>query len=150
MLRVPIRKDIAEYKSKFIGKMSVRTIATVAIAVISGLLIGAYMYFALGIEFDTSQWIIVPVGVVIWTIGIVRPMNFSMEEFIPLWSQHHLTPDRCEYVSSIYLLSGSESESKGDISQITSTYKRLRSGKGAEALSPTDIYCNSEEYLNER
>lgn len=145
MLRVPIRKDISEYKSKTLGKMTTRTLATVAAAFGAGIGIGAYMYFALGVDFNYSQWMIFPVCLAIWAIGCYRPMGFDMEQFLPLWIQHELTSDKCEYISTLYLNDTVASEMTSDSSQITKAYAHLRSTKGIEALEPSETYGTNKE-----
>lgn len=145
MLRVPIRKDISEYKSKTLGKMTTRTLATVAAAFGVGVGIGAYMYFALGIDFNYSQWVIFPVCLAIWAIGCYRPMGFDMEQFLPLWIQHELTTDKCEYTSMLYLNDSATNAMTSDPSQITKAYSRLRATKGIEALSPSETYGITKE-----
>ncbi len=145
MLRVPIRKDISEYKSKTLGMMTTRTLITVAVAFGVGVGIGAYMYFALGIDFNYSQFVIFPVCLAIWAIGCVRPMGFDMEQFLPLCIQHELTNDKCVYTSTLYLNDAKVNSMASDSSQITKAYSRLRSTKGIEALSPSETYSTNKE-----
>ena len=48
MLSVAVHKDIAEYQPKVVGKMTGRTLASIAGALGCSVLTGLYIYFVLG------------------------------------------------------------------------------------------------------
>lgn len=140
MLRVPIRKDIAEYKTKIIGKMTLRTLISIGVAVGASLLIGGYMYFALGLDWNVSQFLIMPTCVAIWAFGFWKPMGLPMEQFLPIFIQHAFTQDKCVYVTSFYLDDTVERSADDDDSSVTNSYNRLCKTKGIESWSPSESH----------
>ncbi len=100
MLSVAIHKDIGEYEPKIVGKLTKRSLASIAAALGSAVAIGSWCYFALGVGYDGSMAAILTTSMGIWAAGFWRPMGMPPEEFVPLWLRRQLTDDRALYESA--------------------------------------------------
>ncbi|WP_164437824.1 PrgI family protein [Streptococcus equi] len=103
MLSVTVHKDIAEYQPKVVGKMTLRTIVSLAGALGSSILTGLYIYFVLGLNVGDYTIIIYAISLPFWLCGFFRPKGLPFEQFFPLWLKAKLKDDRIFYIPSFYL-----------------------------------------------
>jgi hypothetical protein len=139
VLSVAVHKDVAEYQPKIIGKLTGRTLASIAAALGAGLAVGGYMYFVLGISSDVTQYFVFAVTLPFWCMGFMRPKGMAFEKFVPLWIQHNFTDNRLFYTSSIYRVIGQDADEK-EISEhehISKSWEKLRKTNGIEAWAPS-------------
>lgn len=73
MLSVAVHKDIAEYQPKVVGKMTGRTLASIAGALGCSVLTGLYIYFVLGWNVGDNMMLIYAVSLPFWCCGFIRP-----------------------------------------------------------------------------
>ena len=103
MLSVAVHKDIAKYEPKIIGKMTMRTLLSIAGALSISVLAGLYLYFVLGLNVGDYTLIIYGVSMPFWCMGFVRPCGMPFEKFIPLWLQANFGKNQIFYVPSMRL-----------------------------------------------
>lgn len=133
MLSVPVRKDISEYQSKILGKLTLRTLIVIISAVSAAIAIACIFQFALGIDWSRAQLLVYAVTFAIWAVGLKRPCGMSVEKFAPFWVRHNLTDDRCVYVSSPKAERRDRSTPKK--LRLSAAYSRLAATPGIEAMS---------------
>lgn len=138
MLSVAVQKDIAEYQPKVIGKMTARTLFSIAGALGFSVLAALYIYFVLGLSVGDNMMVIYAVSLPFWCCGFVRPKGLPFEKFVPLWLRAELGESRINYIPTLYL-SGlatlpEKSERKGKV--YGKQYRKLCRLKGIEAYSP--------------
>ena len=85
MLSVAVHKDIAEYQPKVVGKMTGRTLASIAGALGCSVLTGLYIYFVLGWNVGDNMMLIYAVSLPFWCCGFIRPKGMPFERFAVLW-----------------------------------------------------------------
>lgn len=142
MLSVAVHKDIAEYQPKIIGKMTSRTLVSIAGALGMSVLSAVYMYFVLGLNPGDYMFVIYAVSLPFWCCGFVRPHGMPFEKFAPLWLRANFTNDRIFYVPSMLLAGlGNEGTSaaknenkKGSV--YGKAYRKQCNLKGIESYSP--------------
>ncbi|MDR6939240.1 PrgI family protein [Arcanobacterium hippocoleae] len=139
MLSVTVHKDIAEYQPKVVGKMTMRTLISLAGALGSSILAGLYIYFVLGLNVGEYTIIIYAISLPFWLCGFFRPKGMPFEKFAPLWVKAKLSNDRIFYTPSFYLAGVCETphshcKKKGNVYE--KYYRKERSLKGIEAYSP--------------
>ena len=138
MLSVAVHKDIAEYQPKVVGKMTGRTLASIAGALGCSVLTGLYIYFVLGWNVGDNMMLIYAVSLPFWCCGFIRPKGMPFEQFAPLWLKANFTNDRIFYKPSMRLaglLSESEnSKQKGTI--YGKHYRKQGNLRGIESYSP--------------
>ena len=101
MLSVTVHKDIAEYQPKVVGKMTGRTLVSVAGALGVSVLTGVYLYFVLGLNPGDYMMVIYAVSLPFWCCGFIRPKGMPFEKFVPLWLRAKFTDDRIFYTPSM-------------------------------------------------
>lgn len=138
MLSVAVHKDIAEYQPKLIGKMTTRTLVSIAGALLVSVLAGLYIYFVLGLNVGDNTMIIYAVSLPFWCIGFVKPCGMPFEQFAPLWFKANFTNDRIFYKPSMRLAGlfteTDEAKQKGTI--YGKHYRKQGELRGIEAYSP--------------
>lgn len=139
MLSVAVHKDIGEYQPKLIGKMTTRTLASIAGALGASILAGLYIYFVLGLAVGDCMFVIYAVSLPFWACGFVRPSGMKFEEFVPLWLRANFTSDRIFYVPS-HIRAGlvaDPCDTKRRKGRSYDKYQRKqRSLRGVESYSP--------------
>ena len=139
MLSVTVHKDIAEYQPKVVGKMTGRTLVSVAGALGVSVLTGVYLYFVLGLNPGDYMMVIYAVSLPFWCCGFIRPKGMPFEKFVPLWLRAKVTDDRIFYTPSM-TQSGLvrdpdiHTQKKGSI--YGKYYRKQGELKGIEAYSP--------------
>lgn len=103
MLSVAVQKDIAEYQPKVVGKLTLRTLLSIAGALGFSVLAGLYIYFVLGLNVGDYMIVIYAVSLPFWCCGFVRPKGMPFEQFVPLWLKAQFTNDRIYYKPSMQL-----------------------------------------------
>lgn len=109
MLSVAVHKDVGEYQPKVIGKMTARTLVSIAGALGCSLLAGLYIYFVLGLNPGDNMFIIYAVSLPFWCCGFIRPHGMPFEQFAPLWLRANFENDHIFYKPSMCLSSRSVS-----------------------------------------
>ena len=139
MLSVTVHKDIAEYQPKVVGKMTGRTLVSVAGALGDSEPTGDYLYFVLGLNPGDYMMVIYAVSLPFWCCGFIRPKGMPFEKFVPLWLRAKFTDDRIFYTPSM-TQSGLvrdpdiHTQKKGSI--YGKYYRKQGELKGIEAYSP--------------
>lgn len=139
MLSVAVHKDIGEYQPKVVGKMTGRTLVSIAGALGMSLASGLYMYFVLGMDPGDNMMIIYAVSLPFWCCGFVRPHGMPFEKFAPLWIKANFTNDRIFYLPSMALarVAGvvkARNKQKGSV--YDKVYRKQCGLKGIESYSP--------------
>lgn len=137
MLSVAVHKDIAEYQPKIVGKMTGRTLVSIAGALGCSVLTGLYLYFVLGLNPGDYMMVIYAVSLPFWCCGFFRPKGMPFEQFVPLWLKANFGDDRIFYTPSMrlaHLIGGNKKEGKENI--YGKHYRKQCSLKGIEAYSP--------------
>ena len=139
MLSVAIHKDIGEYQPKVIGKMTGRTLVSIAGALGAAVASGPYMYFVLGLNPGDNMMVIYAVSLPFWCCGFVRPHGMPFEQFAPLWLRANFSADRIFYLPSMALAGltakvGAPKNKKGSV--YGKAYRKQCSLRGIEAYSP--------------
>ena len=140
MLSVAVHKDVGEYQPKVIGKMTARTLVSIAGALGCSLLAGLYIYFVLGLNPGDNMFIIYAVSLPFWCCGFIRPHGMPFEQFAPLWLRANFENDHIFYKPSmvlaglIYRSEDRPTKKKGGV--YANGSQKQTSGKGVEANSP--------------
>ena len=103
MLSVAVHKDIAEYQPKVVGKMTGRTLASIAGALGCSVLTGLYIYFVLGWNVGDNMMLIYAVSLPFWCCGFIRPKGMPFERFAVLWLKANFGVERIFYTPSMQL-----------------------------------------------
>lgn len=139
MLSVAVHKDVGEYQPKVIGKMTTRTLVSIAGALGCAVLAAVYIYFVLGLNPGDNMFIIYAVSLPFWCCGFIRPHGMPFEHFVPLWLRANFENDRIFYKPSL-LLSGlidrDERSSKKKGGVYGKSYRKQCGLKGIESYSP--------------
>ena len=96
-LHMPVQKDIGEYEEKIVGKMTLRTIACLALGFGSAVAAGALFRLALGLDASTMAFPIMLCSMPFWLAGFWRPLGMRAEEFAPLLWAHEANGQRLAY-----------------------------------------------------
>ncbi len=139
MLSVAVHKDIAEYKPKVIGKLTMRTLVSIVGALSVSVLCGLYIYFVLNLNVGDFMFVIYAVSLPFWCCGFIQPKGMYFEKFAPLWIRSKFTNDRIFYVPSMQLagLVNSTDRSGGKEGKVYGKHYRKQCRlKGAESYSP--------------
>lgn len=139
MLSITVHKNIAEYQPKIVGKLTMRTLMSLAGALGSSILAGLYIYFVLGWNVGDSTLIIYAVSLPFWLCGFFRPKGMPFEQFFPLWIKAKFTDDRIFYTPSLYRAGIAEKPEAKRTKKGTTYdkyYRKERALKGIEAYSP--------------
>lgn len=139
MLSIAVHKDIGEYQPKIIGKMTSRTLVSIAGALGASVACGLYMYFVLGLNPGDYMMVIYTVSLPFWACGFIRPHGMPFEQFAPLWLRANFSDDRIFYVPSMALSGlatreGRNHTKKGGV--YGKAYRKQCSLNGIEAYSP--------------
>ena len=134
MLSVCVHKDVSEYQPKIVGKLTKRSLVSIALALGVGLVIGAWSYFVWGIGYEDTMYPILLCSFSIWAAGFWRPLGMPAEQFIPLYLRHLLTEDVALLKTGVAL--SIEAEERAALDAEGRVRSRLR---GVEALSPTQL-----------
>ena len=124
MLSVAVHKDIAEYQPKVVGKMTGRTLASIAGALGCSVLTGLYIYFVLGWNVGDNMMLIYAVSLPFWCCGFIRPKGMPFERFY--------TPSM--QLSGLVGPSDGKNTKKGRV--YGKHYRKQCNLKGIEAYSP--------------
>ena len=138
MLSVAVHKDIGEYQPKVVGKMTARTLVSIAGALGMSFLSALYMYFVLGLNPGDNMLVIYAVSLPFWCCGFIKPHGMPFEQFAPLWVRANFENDRIFYTPSMALsgLVGSVDKTKKKGSAYGKTYTKQNGLRGIESYSP--------------
>lgn len=139
MLSVAVHKDIAEYQPKVVGKMTGRTLASIAGALGCSVLTGLYIYFVLGWNVGDNMMLIYAVSLPFWCCGFIRPKGMPFERFAVLWLKANFGVERIFYVPSMQLSGLIDSPDGKNVKKgrvYGKHYRKQCSLKGIEAYSP--------------
>lgn len=96
-LQIPIQKDIGEYQEKIVGKMSFRTLVCVAGGFASTIAAACIVYFGFGVPVANATLPVMAAALPFWLAGFWRPFGMKLEEFLPLFADHHLSVQHMLY-----------------------------------------------------
>jgi len=133
MLSVAVHKDIGEYKPKFVGKLTVRTLIAIAGAIGGVLLLSAYCFFVLGISIADNIWMIWIVAIPFWAAGFWQPHKMDPEKFVALWLRHNLSSGQMKYIPTPRSSGYMKNIERGAYND---SYKNFAKVKGIENYSP--------------
>lgn len=138
MLSVAVHKDVAEYKPKIIGKLTIRTLLSICGAVGSAVLAGLYLNFILGASVTANSFIIYVVSTPFWLIGFWSPKGMKFEEFLSAWIRHKLSHPKIYYVPSMIKMNyiKDNSNKKGKRNIYDKQYRKFIRIRGIECYSP--------------
>ena len=138
MLSVAVHKDICEYQPKVVGKMTARTLVSIAGALGMSVLSALYLYFVLGLNPGDYMMVIYAVSLPFWCCGFIRPHGMPFEQFAPLWLKANFASDRIFYTPSAVLAGFIEHADKPmkKGSAYGKTYRKQNGLRGIESYSP--------------
>lgn len=96
-LSMPVQKDIGEYEEKIVGKMTLRTIACLALGFGSAIAAGAFLRLGLGLDASALAFPIMLCSMPFWLAGFWRPFGMRAEELAPLLLAHEMNDQRLVY-----------------------------------------------------
>lgn len=97
MLTAEIHKDLTRYKAKVVAGLSARTLACVAAALATGVAVGAYLTWVLGLEFEQVSIFIYASTIPLWALGFWEPSGMKPEKWLGLWLRHQGARSRLSY-----------------------------------------------------
>lgn len=139
MLSVAVHKDLGEYQPKIIGKLTARTLVSIAGALLLSVLTGCYLFFVLGLDVGDNMVVIYAVSLPFWLCGFFKPKGMPFEKFFPLWLLYKLTENRLHYTPTMFrigLVSQPGRHVKKEGSIYAKPYRKLLQQRGIEAYSP--------------
>lgn len=138
MLSVAVHKDIAEYQPKVVGKLTLRTLVSIAGALGCSILTGLYIYFVLGWNVGDNMILIYIVSLPFWCCGFFRPSGMMFEHFAMQWLRANFGISRIFYIPSMQLsgLIGQSGDNRKKGKVYGKQYRKQCSLKGIEAYSP--------------
>ena len=135
MLSVAVHKDIAEYQPKVVGKMTGRTLASIAGAPGCSVLTGLYIYFVLGWNVGDNMMLIYAVSLPFWCCGFIRPKGCPSSGSpsygsrpTSAWSASS-TPPRCNSAVSSARPMGRTPRKEGSMGNTTESNATSRESK---------------------
>ena len=146
-LSLPVQKDLNQYQPKIIGKLTKRTLISIACAIAAALLMGIYINFVIRVSIDDFGWLIILVAVPIWVLGFAKPAQMVAEKWFPLWVKHNFSLNQVRYIPS-YKMQTTASERKkkeyGKQAKKRDGYnrkiQRCFTGNGAERMRPSEVF----------
>lgn len=96
-LSMPVQKDIGEYEEKIVGKMTLRTIACLALGFGSAIGAGVFVRYGLGLDVSRAALPIMLCSMPFWLAGFWRPFGMRAEELAPLLWAHEANGQRLIY-----------------------------------------------------
>lgn len=136
MLSVAVHKDLGEYQPKIIGKLTGRTLISIAGALGVSVLTGCYLYFVLGLNVGDYMMVIYAVSLPFWLCGFFRPRGMPFERFFPLWLTHKFSDGRLHYQPSMARIGLAGPAKKKEGKTYAKPYRKLLKQNGIEAYSP--------------
>lgn len=137
MLSVAVHKDISEYKPKIIGKLTSRTLVSIAGALGISILTGLYMNFVLGLNVGDYSIVIMAVSLPFWLCGFYTPKGMPFEKYFPLWIKFHFSDNKLYYTPTMILAGIVPSMRKRKKENVYGKqYRKLLARRGIEAYSP--------------
>lgn len=137
MLSVAVHKDVAEYKPKIVGKLTARTLVSIAGALGLSLFTGLYIHFVLGLSVSNYMVFIYAVSLPFWCAGFWQPKGMPFEKFVAYWIQHQFNDNHLFYRPAMvkigYVKSNHQRKEKVYAKE---ERKFLEETKGIEAYSP--------------
>ena len=97
MLSAEIHKDLTRYRAKVVAGLSARTLACVAAALATGVAVGGYLTWVLGLEFEQVSIVIYASTIPLWALGFWEPSGMKPERWLPLWLRHQGSASRLTY-----------------------------------------------------
>jgi hypothetical protein len=132
-LSVAVHKDIAEYREKVVGKLSLRTLLCVAGGLATSVAVAALCYRALGVLPADASLPVMAASIPFWLAGFWRPYGMEAERFIPLLVEHVAGDGLVLYVSSDRLAGGPDPLPQ----RTTPAHRRRCRRKGDECREPS-------------
>ena len=134
-LHMPVQKDIGEYEEKIVGKMTLRTIACLALGFGSAVAAGALFRLVLGLDASTMAFPIMLCSMPFWLAGFWRPLGMRAEEFAPLLWAHEVNDQRLAYAPCLAQVLPDRPIEPGKPSRRSIRKSKM---KGAELREPSE------------
>lgn len=99
MLSVPVHKDVSEYKPKWFGGLTLRTLAALGGAIGFSVAVCSYAVLVLGVPLDSVTWLCYVAGVPAALFGFWSPCGMPFEKFAPMWLEFRLRDQTLLYRS---------------------------------------------------
>lgn len=146
MLSVPIHKDFLSYEPKIIAGLTKRTLVFSALAVGSGVAIGFFMNFVLGLNPTQHSLPIMVVCTPFWLLGYARPHDMKPEVFLLHWIRLNLMPQKIVYRTRRFPGASERMQAKElrdgivrkEPPRVQRHYAKLRHRRGIEGYQPGD------------
>ena len=97
MLYASVHKDLTKYKPKIIAGLSMRTLLCIVCAIGFSVLIGAYAWFVLGLDFDHFSYAAIILSIPFWLLGFWEPEGMALEKWLPLKLRHEFGTSQLKY-----------------------------------------------------
>ena len=97
MLSAEIHKDLTRYRAKVVAGLSARTLSCVAAALATGVAVGGYLTWVLGLPFEEVSIFIYASTIPLWALGFWEPKGMRPERWLPLWLRHRGPASRLTY-----------------------------------------------------
>lgn len=133
-LQIPIQKDIGEYQEKIVGKMSFRTLVCVAGGFASTIAAACIVYFGFGVPVANATLPVMAASLPFWLAGFWRPFGMKLEEFLPLFADHHLSVQHMLYRPCAAVAAPAHEEKRP---KQTRKQRRSFKKKGGELYEPS-------------
>ena len=134
-LQIPVQKDIGEYQEKIVGKMSLRTLVCTSCGFASAIVAACIVYFCFGVAVSNATLPVMVSALPFWLAGFWRPFGMKLEEFIPLFINHHLTDQRLYYVATFVAFPLPQTGPRTQ--HVSRRQRRKAKRKGAELYEPS-------------
>ncbi len=133
-LQIPIQKDIGEYQEKIVGKMSFRTLVCVSGGFASAIGAACVVYFGFGIPVANATLPVMAAALPFWLAGFWRPFDMKLEEFLPLFADHHLNTQHMQYRPCVAI---AWPQGEPDPKKASRKQRRAFKKKGGEFYEPS-------------
>lgn len=142
MLSAEVHKDLTRYHAKVVAGLSARTLACVAAALATGVAVGGYLTWVLGLEYEQVSILIYASTIPLWALGFWEPSGMRPERWLPLWLRHQGSTSRLTYDNAARMRAAYDTDEKRKEarSHVTSkAYQEFaRHQRGIELWDPSE------------
>lgn len=139
MLSAEIHKDLTRYHAKVVAGLSARTLACVAAALATGVAVGGYLTWVLGLPFEEVSVLIYASTIPLWALGFWEPKGMRPEKWLPLWLRHQGSASRLTYTTGHRMRSAYDEERRRHVT--SKAYQAFaKRQRGIELWDPTQGY----------
>lgn len=136
MLSVAVHKDVSEYEPKIIGKLTLRSLACIAAAVIVTIIVAAYCTCVLALDSTIVMYISLTLSIPFWLMGFFKPKGLKFEVYAKYWLDYNMHDKKVFYVPSFIKIGlADKAKEKGEL-KYDKQYRKFATQPGIEAYSP--------------